>query len=268
MGVHRLRGSHQRPYLGINSSYGVFLNHYLSTNTYPSATQLHYALIGGLSISMTMFMSLLATGSTRRYAMHLTLTISIILEAGGLIGASFATSIWHLCLSQGIAFRFDMGFLFVPSDGIPPQWFTTRRSLASGIGTAGSGFGGLLYSIASGAMIESIGPRWCFRVLGLLALVLNTICIILIRDRNKIIASRHASVDTKLTPASRVPPPRRLRILLYALVYLSPSPSLRLCSTRRSEFVTGVHRGSNPEPRPRSRPAAIWVLLYRRCCLP
>lgn len=183
---------------GINSSYGVFLAHYLSTDTYPGATSLQYAFVGGLSISCAMLVSPLATLSTRYYGTQATLSFGTALEVAGLIGASFAYEIWHLFLSQGVAFGIGMGFLFVASVGIPPQWFTTKRSLANGVSASGSGFGGLLYSLAAGAMIESIGIAWCFRVLGILALVVNSICITLIRDRHKIVGSRHSAFDTKL----------------------------------------------------------------------
>lgn len=183
---------------GINSSYGVFLAYYLSTDTYPGATYLQYAFVGGLSISCAMLVSPLATLSTNYFGTHVTLSFGTALEVAGLIGASFAYNIWHLFLSQGVAFGIGMGFLFVGSVGIPPQWFTTKRSLANGISASGSGFGGLLYSLAAGAMIRSIGLAWCFRVLGLLAFAVNTICITFIRDRNKIIGSRHAAFDTKL----------------------------------------------------------------------
>lgn len=183
---------------GINSSYGVFLAHYLSTDTYPGATYLQYAFVGGLSISCAMLVSPLATLSTRFFGTHVTLSLGTVLEVAGLVGASFAHDIWHLFLSQGVAFGLGMGFLFVGSVGIPPQWFTTRRSLANGVSASGSGFGGLLYSFAAGAMIKSIGLAWCFRALGLLALVVNAVCIVLIRDRHKIIGSRHAAFDMKL----------------------------------------------------------------------
>lgn len=183
---------------GINSSYGVFLAHYLSTNTYPGATYLQYAFVGGLSISCAMLVSPLATLSTRHFGTHATLALGTALEVTGLLGASFARAMWHLFLSQGVAFGVGMGFLFVGSVGIPPQWFTTRRSLANGISASGSGFGGLLYSLATGAMLKSIGIAWCFRVLGLVALGVNAVCITLIRDRNKIIGSRHAALDVKL----------------------------------------------------------------------
>ena len=36
---------------GINSSYGVFLSHYLANNYYLGATALDFAFVGGLSIS-------------------------------------------------------------------------------------------------------------------------------------------------------------------------------------------------------------------------
>ncbi|KAF9693222.1 hypothetical protein EKO04_008950 [Ascochyta lentis] len=183
---------------GINSSYGVFLAHYLRTETFPGATHLQYAFVGGLSISLAMFISPLATLLTRKYGTRLTLLVGTVLETAGLIGASFATSIWQLFLSQGVAFGFGMGFLFVASVGIPPQWFTTKRSLANGVSSSGSGFGGLLYSLAAGAMIKSLGLAWCFRVLGILAFGVNTICLLLIRDRNKIIGSRHKTLDIKL----------------------------------------------------------------------
>lgn len=183
---------------GINSSYGVFLAHYLRSDTFPGATHLQYAFVGGLSISLAMLISPMATLLTRKHGTRLTLLVGIVLETAGLIGASFATSIWHLFLSQGVAFGFGMGFLFVASVGIPAQWFTTKRSLANGVASSGSGFGGLLYSLAAGAMIRSIGLAWCFRVLGILAFGVNIICVLLIRDRNKIIGSRHKTLDVKL----------------------------------------------------------------------
>ncbi|KAK5120554.1 hypothetical protein LTR85_006210 [Meristemomyces frigidus] len=183
---------------GLNSSYGVFLAHYLATNTFPGATSLEYAFVGSLSISCAMLVSPFATYTTRVFGTRTTLFIGIGFETASLIGASFAYEIWQLFLSQGICFGFGMGFLFVGSVGIVPQWFTTRRSLANGIATCGSGLGGLLYSLATGAMIQSIGLAWAFRVLGILAFAVNSICAILLRDRNKIIGASQLAFETSL----------------------------------------------------------------------
>ncbi|KAL8881897.1 MAG: hypothetical protein Q9198_000997 [Flavoplaca austrocitrina] len=91
-----------------------------------------------------------------------------------------------------------MGFLFVGSVGVVPQWFTTRRSLANGIATAGSGIGGLMYSLATNAMIQSFGIGWAFRILGIVAFTVNAVCAALMKDRNKTIGVTQLAFDYTL----------------------------------------------------------------------
>lgn len=183
---------------GLNSSYGVFLAYYLANNVFPGASRLEFAFVGSLSIACALLVSPVATIFTRKFGTKTTLFTGVALETASLIGASFASQIWHLFLSQGVCFGFGMGFLFVGSVGIVPQWFTTRRSLANGIATAGSGLGGLVYSLATGAMIPSIGLAWAFRVLGIVAFVVNAVCALLVKDRNKAIGSSQLAFDVQL----------------------------------------------------------------------
>jgi len=183
---------------GLNSSYAVFLAHYLSTNLFPGATPLHYAFIGGLSISQALIVSPIATLTTREYGTRTTLLTGVVFEVVSFIGASFSTRIWHLFLTQGLCFGWGMGFLFVGSVGIAAQWFTTHRSLANGISAAGSGLGGLVYSLAAQAMIKSVGLSWAFRILGIVAGVVNTTCALVIRDRNKQIGASQLGFDYRL----------------------------------------------------------------------
>lgn len=183
---------------GLNSSYGVFLAHYLANDTFHGATSLEYAFVGSLSISCALLISPLATICVRELGTKPTMFLGCVLEAASLICASFAWKIWHLFLTQGILFGFGMGFLFVASVPIVPQWFTTRRSLANGFSTCGSGLGGLCYSFATGAMIQNLGLAWAFRILGIIAFVVNCICTILIRDRNKIIGASQLAFDLSL----------------------------------------------------------------------
>jgi MFS family permease len=183
---------------GLNSSYAVFLAYYLSNNIFAGATPLHYAFIGGLSISQALIVSPIATLTTRIFSTRTTLLIGVVLETASFIGASFATKIWHLFLTQGLCFGWGMGFLFVGSVGIAAQWFTTHRSLANGIAAAGSGLGGLVYSLSTQAMIRSIGLSWAFRTLGIIAFVVNASSALLIRDRNKQIGSSQLGFDWRL----------------------------------------------------------------------
>lgn len=85
---------------GINSSYGVFLAYYLANDSYPGASALEFAFIGGLSISQALLISPLATCITRVYGTRTTLLLGVALEALALISASFAREIWQLFLSQ------------------------------------------------------------------------------------------------------------------------------------------------------------------------
>jgi hypothetical protein len=91
-----------------------------------------------------------------------------------------------------------MGLIFVASVPIPSQWFTKKRSLANACAAAGSGFGGLTYSLGTDAMISSIGLAWTFRVLAIICFVVNCTCGFLIRDRNKAIGSVHIALNWKL----------------------------------------------------------------------
>ena len=178
--------------------YGIFLAYYLDNNYYPNASPSKFAFVGGLSISQALLVSPLATYSTRLYGTRRTLLIGTFLETLALIGASFSHKVWHLFLSQGLCFGYGMGFLFVGSVGVVPQWFSTRRSLANGLATAGSGLGGMMYSLATNAMIEKVGIGWAFRSIGVLACSVNFICSMLIRDRNEVIGPTQLVFDYML----------------------------------------------------------------------
>ncbi|KAL1306822.1 hypothetical protein AAFC00_005479 [Neodothiora populina] len=183
---------------GLNSSFSIFLSHYTSTDTFPGATRLQYAFVGGLSIGLCYMVAPLVTLVVRRFGTGTALMIGAIFEAGGFIGASFATEIWQLFLSQGVAFGIGMGFLFVGSVGVVSQWFSTQRSLANGLATAGSGVGGLIYSLGTNAMIRNVDLAWAFRILGILAFAVNGVCAILIRDRYAIIGLPRRRLDIEL----------------------------------------------------------------------
>lgn len=156
---------------------------------------MEYAFIGGLSISQALFVAPLATSSTRLCGTRITLLIGVFLQTIALIGASFSTKIWQLFLSHGLCFGYGLGFLFVGSVGIIPQWFTTKRSFANSIGAAGGGLGGMVYSLATNAAIQTIGVSWAFRVLGISAFVMNLVCTMLIKDRNKVIGTTQLAFD-------------------------------------------------------------------------
>lgn len=143
-----------------------------------------YAFIGGLIFGCAMLFSPLWTILTREIGRRWVMSGGCLLMSAGFIAASFATSPWHLYLSQGVAVGTGLGAIFIPSVQVVPQWFLRRRSLAGGIASAGSGFGGLAFSLATDAMIRRLSLAWALRITGLICFGVNLLGTALIRDRN------------------------------------------------------------------------------------
>jgi len=168
-------------------SYGVYLSHYLSTDYFPGATALDYALIGGIEFGAAMLLSPVCTILTRDLGRVPVMAAGCLLFAAGFIAASFATRIWHLYLTQGVLTGLGIGAIFIPSVQVLPQWFLKRRSLAGGIASCGSGFGGLAISLGTNAMIERISLAWALRITGIIGLVGNFVGMVLVKDRNHVV---------------------------------------------------------------------------------
>ncbi|KAI2629391.1 major facilitator superfamily domain-containing protein [Xylaria nigripes] len=184
---------------GLNSAYAVFLAYYIKTNTF-QASDVGYAFIGGLSLSVAFLISPLATflAGSKKFGTRWTIFTGNLFETIGFLGSSFATQLWHIVLTQGIAFGIGMGLCFVASAPIAAQWFHKKRSLANGLATAGSGFGGLIYSLGTNAMIEHMGLAWTFRALAIICFVVNGVASFFIRDRNTAIGSVTIALNWKL----------------------------------------------------------------------
>ena len=180
---------------GINSTYGVFLGYYLSTNYFPDTSPLAYAFIGGLSISQAVVIAPLVTHIIHLYGTKVALHIGIFLETLGLLGASFATQKYQIILAQGFCFGWGMGFLFTGSVGLISQWFLKKRSVATAIAAAGSGLGAMTYSLAGGRALQTLGLPWCFRILAICTFAVNLTACNLLRDRNKQAGSRYKAFD-------------------------------------------------------------------------
>ncbi|KAL2816839.1 MFS general substrate transporter [Aspergillus cavernicola] len=168
---------------GINSAYGVILSFYLSHDEFPGTPALSYAFVSGLSISCALLIAPIVTYLSPVLSTRVFIILGVLLETASMIGASFVTQSWQLFLSQGICFGFGMGSLFISTVGIPNQWFKRRRGVANGIVAAGSGTGGLVYSLATNRMIENLGFRWAFRVLGIISFTVNLISGLILRER-------------------------------------------------------------------------------------
>ena len=184
-------------------AYSVFLAHYLSAGTLQGSTDLNYAFIGGLQFSMPFLTTPLSVKLLGKIGIKPTMLVGVFLITVSLLGASWATNIWHLYLSQGLGFGWGIGFFFVTGQNVVAQWFTKRRSLASGLAAMGTGCGSLLYSLVAGNMIENLGAGWALRVLAIVAGAVTILATLIIKDRNKEIQPKIMLFDLSLLAKPR-----------------------------------------------------------------
>ena len=170
----------------------------MRTERYPGATGLEYALVGGFNFAFAMIVAPLVTLLTHRFGKFVTMPVGIVVQTSGYIAAGFVDSIGQLIVTQGILVGIGIGFIYVPSLPILSQWFEARRSLANGIASAGSGFGGALFAWTTGAIIDAFGLKWALCTTGLITFFLTAIATSLLRDRNKYIRPPQLALDTSL----------------------------------------------------------------------
>ncbi|KAL1620287.1 hypothetical protein SLS56_009721 [Neofusicoccum ribis] len=179
-------------------TYGVFLSHYLSTSTFPGATALDYAFIGGLQFGCSLSLATPVTIMTRRLGIHIPMLFGIVTQTTGYILASYSTRTWQLYLTQGALVGCGIGLAYLPSAVVVSQWFERRRSLANGVVSAGSGIGGIAFAFGAQAVIERAGMPWALRMIGIASGVVNLVAVAVVRGRNKEVRATIRGFDVAL----------------------------------------------------------------------
>ena len=93
--------------------------------------------------------------------------VGACMVAGGLFLVAETTEWWHLYLAFGVITAAGLGLSgYVPCVVLVREWFPAWSGTAIGIATAGIGVGIAMLFPFSQFMIDRIGWRWAFRVLG------------------------------------------------------------------------------------------------------
>ncbi|KAJ7735415.1 major facilitator superfamily domain-containing protein [Mycena maculata] len=116
-----------------------------------------------------------------------TALLGVFLLGLGEILSGFATlNIGALFVTTGAITGIGTSLCFMVVSVIPGQYFSTKRGLANGIVYAGGGLGGAVTSFVINGLIQSLGPAWMFRIIGLLTLVTGLPAAWLIKERTTI----------------------------------------------------------------------------------
>lgn len=99
--------------------------------------------------------------------------IGMLLTGAGLAAASMARSLGEVYAAYGLGVGLGIGASYVPVLGAMQQWFVRQRGLASGLGVAGIGVGTLVMPPVASLLIEAVGWREAYLVLGIFAAIVG-----------------------------------------------------------------------------------------------
>jgi MFS family permease len=59
----------------------------------------------------------------------------------GYMMTSLCTVLWQFVAAQGVCIGLGSGLIFIPMIGLIAQWFNSKRGIANGLASSGSGVG-------------------------------------------------------------------------------------------------------------------------------
>ncbi|KAJ3027315.1 UNVERIFIED_CONTAM: hypothetical protein HDU68_004054 [Siphonaria sp. JEL0065] len=162
---------------GVVYSYGVYNAHYQDIGV---GSPFQVALIGSCSTVFIPGLGVLSGKAAAHFGFRQMILVGSIILSTGLFLASFTTNLILLILTQGVVFGVGCSLVYFPVLSLPSQWFLKRRALAVGIAVSGTGIGGLIFSVSTDRMLNTVGLEWTLRATSITALVLllaiNPLC--------------------------------------------------------------------------------------------
>lgn len=183
---------------GFINGFGVFQTHYVEAmQATPSAVSwigsvqtfllFFVGTFTGRALDAGMFHAFLChhsplTPAGYFYTVYRAGTVLILV---GIFTTSVATNYWQVLLAQGICCGLGAGLMFCPTVALTSTYFSSRRSLALGIGATGSATGGIVIAVIVQRLLPKVGFGWTVRVIGFVLVVLLGMSNIILRARVK-----------------------------------------------------------------------------------
>ena len=145
---------------------------------------------------------------TDSYGPKKVIVLGAVVAAAAFMLLSLARAVWHLYVLYAFVGLGLSAAGFIPASVAISHWFVKRRGLAMGISTTGMSIGAMLISPLTGYLIESIGWRGAFLVLGIMTAVFIILPIVLVmRSRPEDMGllpdgADHVEADTAAEPAA------------------------------------------------------------------
>lgn len=187
--------------------------------------------------------------------------IGMLVIGGGMVAASFSTSLWNVYLSYGLGTGIGVGMIYVPTVGAVQKWFTRRRGLASGFAVAGIGAGTLLMPIVAAWLIETWDWRTAYMTMGIVSALCGVLAASLITAAPDFSALPDVSRPASERPA-RDQPAQTAGISLGAAIRSRPFALIYVAFflTSLGNFIPMVHLVPYARDHGISRETAVLLL--------
>ncbi|OCL02993.1 MFS general substrate transporter [Glonium stellatum] len=141
----------------------------------PTYSTLAISQIGSTQSFLLVFVRVLTGPSFDRGYLQSFNTVGTILLVLELMTTSAAAKCYQIFLAHGLRFRLGCGCMFINMMAIVPIYFATKRPIAMGIASLGTGIGGIIHSVIFHRLQLRIGFFWTLRKITFVVLFLQLV---------------------------------------------------------------------------------------------
>ncbi|KAM7202137.1 major facilitator superfamily transporter [Naviculisporaceae sp. PSN 640] len=191
---------------GVPFSFGVFQNYY-DTHA-PFAGSGDIAVIGTCSMGIMYLDTPLIMGLLRRFPAQgrYSPIFGLVVMCLGIALSSFATTVTHLIVTQGILYAIGGSIAYSPCIVYLDEWFVRRKGLAYGIMWSGTGLAGVVLPLLLEYLLTTYGFQTTLRMWSVIVFILTAPLAYFIKPRLP-----HNSLATSRAPKYN---PLALRFLI------------------------------------------------------
>ena len=131
------------------------------------------ALAGAVTVGqLAIGLSFLAAGmAVDRYGPRRVVPVFALLQLGGYLLASRASTLWEFYVGWGVLAGVGFGIGVGPLMSIIARWFQRHRGLALGIASSAPHAGVIVFSPVTSLLVDGVGWRWTFVVMGVIPFI-------------------------------------------------------------------------------------------------